>query len=136
MIALNNSARVAPLLSVENLTVTFSGFKALTNLNFSLTQGELRVIIGPNGAGKSTLLDVITGKTRPTTGRIRFKGEEITHLAEQQIAHLGIGRKFQTPNVFKSLTVLENLALALKMSRGVFAALTSGCFRLDRERLT
>jgi len=134
MIALNNSARVGPLLSVENLTVTFSGFKALTNLNFSLTQGELRVIIGPNGAGKSTLLDIITGKTRPTVGHVYFKGEEITRLPEQQIAYRGIGRKFQTPNVFKSLTVLENLALALKGNRsvlsGLFRPISSGCDRI------
>jgi urea transport system ATP-binding protein len=125
MIARNGSIPHPPILSVENLTVTFSGFKALTNLNFSLTQGELRVIIGPNGAGKSTLLDVITGKTRPAQGRVHFKGEDITRLPEQQIAHRGIGRKFQTPNVFKSLTVLENLALALKGKRSVMSGLFS-----------
>jgi urea transport system ATP-binding protein len=134
MIALNGSLHAAPILSVENLTVSFSGFKALSNLNFSLDHGELRVIIGPNGAGKSTLLDVITGKTRPAAGRVRFKGEEITCLAEQQIAQRGIGRKFQTPNVFKSLTVLENLALALKGKRsvlsGLFRPVSSGADRI------
>src|SRR5689334_12792151 len=99
----------APILRVEDLTVSFSGFKALNGLNFALDQGELRVVIGPNGAGKTTLLDVITGKTRPTTGRVQFKDKDITRLPEQAIAERGIGRKFQTPNVFKSLTVLENL---------------------------
>ncbi|HZU37288.1 MAG TPA: urea ABC transporter ATP-binding protein UrtD [Gemmataceae bacterium] len=115
----------SPILHVENLTVSFSGFKALNGLNFSLQPGELRVVIGPNGAGKTTLLDVITGKTRPTAGRVYFRGEDITKLPEQAIAHRGIGRKFQTPNVFKSLTVLENLSLAVKGRRTV----TSGLFR-------
>ena len=111
------------ILSVEDLTVSFSGFKALKSLNFSMDQGELRVVIGPNGAGKSTLLDVITGKTRATAGRVLFKGKDITRAPEQEIAHRGIGRKFQTPNVFKSLTVLENLSLAVRGPRGVFSSL-------------
>ncbi len=123
MIALNGSLHSDPILRVEKLTVVFSGFKALTDLDFSLRQGELRVIIGPNGAGKSTLLDVITGKTRPASGRVLFKGENITRWPEQKIAQRGVGRKFQTPNVFKSLSVLENLSLALKGSRGVCSSL-------------
>src|SRR5947209_2432683 len=97
------------LLRVENLTVSFSGFKALDGLTLALRRGELRVVIGPNGAGKTTLLDVITGKVRPHAGRVLFRGQDLTRLREQQIAQLGVGRKFQTPNVFKSLTVLENL---------------------------
>src|SRR5271170_4407054 len=114
------------ILRVEKVTVEFSGFRALNNLTFAIHPGELRVVVGPNGAGKSTLLDVITGKTRPTSGRVLFKGENITRWSEQKIARRGIGRKFQTPNVFKSLSVLENLALALKGNRGVCASLFRG----------
>src|SRR5438309_559433 len=90
---------VENILLAENVTVSFSGFKAIDNLNFSVKRGELRVVIGPNGAGKSTLLDVITGKVRPTTGRVLFRNREVTRMREQAIARLGIGRKFQTPNV-------------------------------------
>jgi urea transport system ATP-binding protein len=122
------------LLRVEDLTVTFSGFRALDGLSLALRPGELRVVIGPNGAGKSTLLDVITGKVRPRAGRALFRGHDLTRLREQQIAQLGIGRKFQTPNVFKSLTVLENLHLALKARRGVVAALAGAFSRDGRDR--
>src|SRR2546421_1810342 len=115
----------ADILRVEGVTVTFSGFKALDGLDFSMRAGELRVVIGPNGAGKTTLLDVITGKVRPRAGRVLFRGEDLTRLPEQVIARRGIGRKFQTPNVFKSLTVLENMNLALKGPRGVLASLAS-----------
>jgi urea transport system ATP-binding protein len=129
------------LLQVENLTVAFSGFTAINGLNFSLKRGELRVVIGPNGAGKTTLLDVITGKTRPREGHVWLTSKsgsrrDLTRLPEQSIARLGVGRKFQTPNVFKSLTVLENLTLALKASRAVFAALTAAIRGTDRDRLT
>ena len=123
------------ILSIEDVTVSFSGFKALKSLNFAMDQGELRVVIGPNGAGKTTLLDVITGKTRPTIGRVRFKGLDITRLPEQVIAHRGIGRKFQTPNVFKSLTVLENLSLAVKSHRGVMLSLFRPFSQVSLERV-
>src|SRR6266700_2615057 len=118
------------ILSVEEVTVNFNGFKALNGLNFSMDRGELRVVIGPNGAGKTTLLDVITGKVRPASGRVVFQPDgrpprQTTGLSQEQIARLGIGRKFQTPNVFKSLSVLENLKLALKSSRGVWSSLTA-----------
>src|SRR4051812_30396989 len=96
---------------------------------------ELRVVIGPNGAGKTTLLDVITGKTRPAAGRVSFRGRDLTRLREQEIARLGIGRKFQTPNVFKSLTVLENLGLALKGGRGVMSSLFRPFTGLARDRV-
>ncbi|HEV2949803.1 MAG TPA: urea ABC transporter ATP-binding protein UrtD [Gemmataceae bacterium] len=112
-----------PILQVEALTVSFGGFKALNGLNFSIQARELRVVIGPNGAGKTTLLDVITGKVRPTSGRVLFRDRDLTRLPEQRIACLGIGRKFQTPNIFKSLTVLENLTLALKNPRHVLSTL-------------
>jgi urea transport system ATP-binding protein len=125
------------ILRVEDVTVDFNGFKALNGLNYSMDRGELRVVIGPNGAGKTTLLDVITGKVRPRSGQVVFQGRDkaprdITHLPEQEIARQGIGRKFQTPNIFKSLTVLENLRLSVKAPRGVLATLAAS-FTADRR---
>src|SRR4051794_26650095 len=122
------------ILHVDGITVTFGGFTAIKDLNLTIERGELRVVIGPNGAGKTTLLDVITGKTRPRSGRVQFQPADrpqtdITRLPEQAIARLGVGRKFQTPNVFKSLTVLENLKLALKGPRGVAATLMASFSR-------
>src|SRR4051794_33458104 len=127
------------ILHVDEITVTFGGFTALKDLNLSIERGELRVVIGPNGAGKTTLLDVITGKVKPRAGKVLFHPREqperdLTRLSEATIARLGVGRKFQTPNVFKSLTVLENLRLSLKYPRGVLATLLAP-FRQDgRER--
>jgi len=128
------------ILRVEEVTVRFGGFLALDGLNFSMERGELRVVIGPNGAGKTTLLDVITGKVRPTAGRVVYQPEDrpprdITGLPEQTIARLGVGRKFQSPNVFKSLSVLENLRLAVKGSRGVLASLAAPFLGDDRARI-
>lgn len=117
------------ILEIENLTVSFDGFKALNNLNFSMDTGELRVIIGPNGAGKTTFLDVITGKVQPNQGRVLFKGRNLRRLSEDQIARIGIGRKFQTPRVYLNLTVRENLDLVCNRHKNVFATLfgyTSG----------
>jgi len=111
------------ILETENVTVSFDGFKALNNLNFSLDTGELRVVIGPNGAGKTTFLDVITGKVQPTQGRVLFKGRNTRRLAEEQIALLGIGRKFQTPRVYLNLTPRENLELACNRHKNVFSTL-------------
>jgi urea transport system ATP-binding protein len=116
------------ILKVHEVTVNFDGFLALKELNFTIERGELRVVIGPNGAGKTTLLDVITGKVKPTRGKVTFQPEsmaprDIARLTEAQIARLGVGRKFQTPNVFKSLSVLENLNLAYKSKRDVWATL-------------
>ena len=107
------------LLSIHNLTVSFDGFKALNNLNFSMEVGELRVIIGPNGAGKTTFLDTITGKTQPTEGTVHFKGKSLRGLKEHTISALGIGRKFQTPRVYLNLTVRENMALAYNPQKGL-----------------
>ena len=115
------------IIYVEGVTVSFEGFKALNNLNFIVDRGELRVVIGPNGAGKTTLLDVICGRVRPAEGRVIF-GEmtDICSLREHEIARLGIGRKFQTPSIFKNLTVFENLELAChQTSKGVFTTLLS-----------
>lgn len=113
----------AKLLEIENLTVDFGGFRAINNLNFSLDEGELRVVIGPNGAGKTTFMDVITGKTKPTVGNVTFKGKNILPYAEYQIAQMGIGRKFQTPRVYLKLTPRENLELSCARPKNVFSSL-------------
>jgi urea transport system ATP-binding protein len=111
------------ILEIENLTVSFDGFKAINNLNFSMDEGELRVVIGPNGAGKTTFMDVITGKTKPTTGKVSFKGKNLLPYSEHQIACMGIGRKFQTPRVYLKLTPRENLELSCAQHKNVFASL-------------
>ncbi|UZQ54067.1 urea ABC transporter ATP-binding protein UrtD [Trichothermofontia sichuanensis B231] len=111
------------ILEIENLTVSFDGFKALNQLNFAMETGELRVIIGPNGAGKTTFLDVITGKVQPTIGQVRFKGRNLRSISEHEIARLGIGRKFQTPRVYLNLTPRENLELSGNRNKNVFATL-------------
>ena len=113
------------ILEIENLTVSFDGFKALNRLNFSMNTGELRTIIGPNGAGKTTFLDVITGKVQPTEGQVLFKGRNLRRTAEYKIARLGIGRKFQTPRVYLNLTVRENLDLICNRHKNVFSTLFS-----------
>ncbi|MGH9563141.1 MAG: urea ABC transporter ATP-binding protein UrtD, partial [Terracidiphilus sp.] len=106
-----------PLLDVEDLTVDFDGFKALDGMSLHLTAASVRVLIGPNGAGKSTLCDAIIGRVRPASGKVVFKGENITSLPEYQIVRKGICRKFQTPGVLESLTVAENLALSASSRR-------------------
>lgn len=111
------------LLALENVTVSFDGFKAVNDLNLYVDKGELRVIIGPNGAGKTTVLDLICGKTRVTSGSIKFKDNEITTLKEHQIVHRGIGRKFQTPSIYEDLTVFENLEISFPRGRTVAGAL-------------
>ena len=111
------------ILEIEDLTVSFDGFKALNNLNFSMDAGELRVIIGPNGAGKTTFLDVITGKVQPTEGRVLFKGKNLKKIPEYKIARMGIGRKFQTPRVYLNLTVRENLDLVCNSNKNVLPTL-------------
>jgi urea transport system ATP-binding protein len=120
------------ILSVEDLTVSFDGFRAVDGLNFYVEKDELRCVIGPNGAGKTTLLDMICGKTRPTGGTIRFKHHHLTHLIEYQITRLGVGRKFQTPSVYEDLTVFENLEISYPKKRGILGSLF---FRRDRELL-
>jgi len=118
------------IIYLEGVTVDFDGFKALHDLNFFMDYRELRVVIGPNGAGKTTLLDVISGKVQPAAGRVIFgKHTELSGRRENEIASLGIGRKFQTPSVFANLSVRENLELSLaRPSKGVMATLRS---RLD-----
>ena len=105
-----------PVLYLDDITVSFDGFRALNSLSFVVEAGEMRTIIGPNGAGKTTMMDVITGKTRPDKGTALFKGtHDLTALSEETIANLGIGRKFQRPTVFDNHTVFENLELALQV---------------------
>jgi urea transport system ATP-binding protein len=116
------------LLAVEALTVSFDGFKAVNDLSFYVDENEIRVIIGPNGAGKTTVLDLICGKTKATSGSIRFRGEELTKLTENQIVQAGVGRKFQNPSIYEDLTVFENLEISYPRGRTVFGALT---FRRD-----
>jgi urea transport system ATP-binding protein len=101
------------VLFLEDVTCVFDGFKALDLPGLGIGHNELRVVVGPNGAGKTTMCDVISGLTKPTTGRVYFAGEEISGLSDTQRAQRGIGRKFQIPNVFDSLTVWENMLLAL-----------------------
>ena len=122
------------LLSVDGVTVDFDGFKALNGFSMTLDRGTLRVLIGPNGAGKSTLCDTIIGRVRATSGHVYFKGEDITHLAEYQIVRRGICRKFQTPGVLPSLTVLDNLLIAARRDRRWWRSLTAAPSPAERER--
>src|SRR6478609_8407033 len=120
------------MLYLNGVTVSFDGFKALNDLSLVVEDGELRTIIGPNGAGKTTMMDVVTGKTRPDSGEVFFRGsEDLTRLDESDIANLGIGRKFQRPTVFENLTVFDNLELALDETRGTWRTLFA---RLTAER--
>jgi urea transport system ATP-binding protein len=121
------------ILYLDDITVSFDGFKALNALTLSIGAGELRCIIGPNGAGKTTLMDVITGKTRPDAGQAFFGSTiDLLRMRENDIASVGVGRKFQKPTVFERLSVFENLELALKADRGVRASML---FRLSGEQL-
>ena len=129
-----------PILTVEDVSKTYDGFKAISNLNFYLFEGELRTVIGPNGAGKSTFFDLITGRAKPDKGRIEFgapdaPGHDLTALNEYEINRLGIGRKFQTPSVYVEHTVWDNLVLSLKGPRGVFASLFKRQSSTDRDRI-
>ncbi|WP_062092335.1 urea ABC transporter ATP-binding protein UrtD [Caballeronia udeis] len=119
------------ILYLEDVMVSFDGFRALNKLTLSIDVGELRCVIGPNGAGKTTMMDVITGKTRPDSGKV-FLGQtfDLTRMSEPVIARTGIGRKFQKPTVFENHPVWENLELAMKTDKGWLASLRS---KLDRE---
>lgn len=117
------------LLEVEDLTVSFDGFKAVDSLNFYVEPNECRVIIGPNGAGKTTVLDLICGRTKATSGSVKFKNKELLSMREDQIVHAGVGRKFQTPSVYEDLSVFENLEISYPKGHNVFGALA---FRRDQ----
>lgn len=121
------------LLSIENLSVSFDGFKAVNDLNLYVDENEIHVIIGPNGAGKTTVLDLICGRTKATAGSIKFRQKELTQLREHEIVLEGVGRKFQNPSIYEDLTVFENLELSFPRGRSVFGALT---FKRDAEVTT
>ncbi|MFG1410621.1 urea ABC transporter ATP-binding protein UrtD [Xanthobacter sp. VTT E-85241] len=118
------------LLAVEGLTVSFDGFKAVDDLSFYVDENEIRVIIGPNGAGKTTVLDLICGRTKATSGSVKFKSTELTKLKEYEIVRKGVGRKFQNPSIYDDLTVFENLEISFPRGRGVLGALA---FKRDAE---
>ena len=125
-----------PILYLEGITVAFDGFKALNDLSLTIDDGELRCIIGPNGAGKTTMMDVITGKTRPDAGNAFFgQTIDLTQLSEAEIAHAGIGRKFQKPTVFEQHTVFENLELAMKADKRVRATVNARPRRAELDRI-
>jgi len=120
---MNLSTNTDYTLAIEDLTVSFDGFKAVDGLNFYLDKNELHVVIGPNGAGKTTVLDLICGKTKSTSGSIKFLNQELTTLSEHAIVRAGVGRKFQTPSIYENLSVLENLEVSYPQGRGVFGSL-------------
>jgi len=124
------------VLAVEDLTVSFDGFKAIDNLNLYIDKNELRVIIGPNGAGKTTLLDMICGKTRATSGSIKFKDEEMTTLPEHTRVRRGIGRKFQTPSIYENLSVFQNLEVSFPSGRSVLGAIFFKCTDQVKDRVS
>jgi urea transport system ATP-binding protein len=124
------------ILYLNGVSVSFDGFKAINGLSILLREGELRAIIGPNGAGKSTMMDIITGKTRPDVGDVFFKQEiDLTKYDEADIANLGIGRKFQKPSVIETLSVWENLELALAGNRSPWQSLMFKLSNKDKDRL-
>jgi urea transport system ATP-binding protein len=124
------------ILYLEEITVSFDGFKAIDNLNLYIDAGELRCIIGPNGAGKTTMMDIITGKTRPDRGSAFFgQNIDLLHLSEPEIAQLGIGRKFQKPTVFEFHTVSENLELSMAGDKRVLPTLLARLDGAQRDRI-
>ena len=130
------NVRHGTILTLEDINVSFDGFKALTDLTLYIGVGELRCIIGPNGAGKTTMMDVITGKTRPDNG-VAYFGDtlDLTQMSEVEIAQSGIGRKFQKPTVFEALSVFENLELAQKTNKSVWASLRAKLSGEQRDRI-
>src|SRR5207245_1456100 len=126
----------ATILALDDVTVRFDGFKALDSLTLSVSRGELRCIIGPNGAGKTTMMDVVTGKTRPDRGSAWFAEDvDLLALSEPEIAQAGIGRKFQKPTVFESLTVFENLELAIWGDKSFWKDLVARLTRAERQHI-
>ncbi|QEM81596.1 urea ABC transporter ATP-binding protein UrtD [Halomonas binhaiensis] len=128
--------RHGPILYLEDVSVSFDGFKAINALNLTIDDGELRCIIGPNGAGKTTMMDIITGKTRPDSGSVWFGSRhDLLNMDEPQIARLGIGRKFQKPTVFEALSVFENLELAMATDKRLWPTLTARLTGETRDRI-
>jgi urea transport system ATP-binding protein len=125
----------AAVLSVKDLKVVFAGFKALKGVNLDVGNNEIVTIIGPNGAGKSTLLDAIVGKSPVASGHVYYQGQDITNKNSYDIARMGIGRKFQNPNVYNELTVFDNILLALKGTHGVFASIESKLTAAKKDKI-
>ena len=124
-----------PILSTENLQVEFSGFKALKGVNLEVGDREIVTIIGPNGAGKSTLLDAIVSKSPVAAGKVYYQGKNITNKTSYEIARMGIGRKFQNPNVYNELTVFENILLALKGTHGILNSITTKLTQNKKDKI-
>ncbi len=124
------------ILYLEDVSVSFDGFRAINRLSIDIAPGELRCIIGPNGAGKTTMMDIITGKTRPDSGTVFFGGTlDLLRHSEAEIAQLGIGRKFQRPTVFEAMSVFENLELAMQGARSLRTSLWGRLSGTQRDRL-
>jgi len=123
------------ILFLHQITAVFDGFKAVDIAALGIEHNELRVVIGPNGAGKTTMCDLISGKTRPTSGTVHFEGQNITEISETEIALMGIGRKFQTPTVFDSLTTYQNMELALPGNQNWLANLYSQVTSEENDRI-
>ena len=135
-VAADNPILTSSLLYLDGVCVTFDGYRALRGLSLVLAPGEMRAIIGPNGAGKTTMMDIVTGKTRADSGDVYFGGgHDLSRLDEAPIAELGVGRKFQTPTVFESHTVDDNILLALKAPRTAAATLFGRRPPAERERI-
>lgn len=124
-----------PLLQVEDITVSFEGFKALDRVSLSVMERSVRVVIGPNGAGKSTLMDTIIRRVKPVSGKVILKGADISSLPEYEVVRRGICRKFQTPGILPNLTVEENVIVAAKRARGWLNTLRTSISASERERV-
>ena len=124
------------ILDIRDLSISFDGFKAVQQVYTRVEEGEIRFFIGPNGAGKTTLLDAICGRTKPASGEILFNGNiDVTRFAEHELVNVGIGRKFQVPSVFGSLSVYENMELAVQRDRGIFASIFHGVTAEQKDRI-
>ena len=128
---------MSSLLEVSGVSVSFDGFKAINNLSFRIGNPELRAIIGPNGAGKTTFMDIITGKTKPETGYVKWGAKNINliGLSEAKIAQLGVGRKFQKPTVFEEQSVKSNILMSIKKNRNPFSVLWSKTTIEDEKKI-
>ena len=124
------------ILEIKDLTISFDGFQAVSKVYTSVTEGEIRFFIGPNGAGKTTLLDAICGRIKPSSGQIIFQGKyDVTRFAEHELVNIGIGRKFQVPSVFGSLSVNENMELAVQKKRGIWYSLVQSTTAEQRAKI-
>ena len=128
---------MSALLEVDNVSVAFDGYKAINNLSFSIDEGELRAVIGPNGAGKTTFMDIVTGKTRPDSGKVEWgwPAKNLLRLSESEIARLGMGRKFQRPTVFENQTVQDNLVVSLNGNRDPMSTLLYRAGKTDLSKV-